>query len=605
MRKLSANNSVDDFFLPEAGTVLERYQAGRVLVCRSLADLQRRDLWLANARLAIFAIAAAYAWAAWNGWPWWGLVVPALLFAVTAFVHAKVRRGVIAFEHSIAVYDEAIARLEGRWAGKGRQGSEFAPAHHPCAEDLDLFGEGSLFELMSTCRTKIGEQRLAELLLNGAPQGDADARAAAVNALAAAHSLRLEMAVTGRPHRVEASRETFAAWANTASQFSGALWPIWCVANAMVLLVGIGIASVFGIYAPLVIQFAINLLLLSRVHHKTATLEAWAEASGRQWGLLAESIRVVEGLHSEDAMLQRLRGMVWQPVRASKAFKRLDGLVWMLQMPLNQFFMPIAVLTLWPVIFGMAVERWRHRFGPHFGEWLDALGEFEALCAVATFAFENPDYVYPEWTEETVFEAEGLAHPLLPRTTRIANDVYLGPGQRLLVVSGSNMSGKSTLMRSIGINAVLAMAGAPVCAKRLRMGPLVVGATMRVHDSIQEGASRFYAEVLRLKQLLDLARGERKLLFLCDEILHGTNSHDRAEGARAVMQAFQAAGAIGAMTTHDLALTAMAEELIEAINIHLQDEFDGERIVFDYRLRPGVVGKSNALALMRGAGLPV
>ena len=584
------------------------FYAGGVALCeKALAHLDKRDAHLANARLLVAAVGMGYAWAAWRGWPWWGLVVPVALFSALAVVHGLYRLMLRAVGQMLAVMQEGLARVEGRWAGKGRGGEGLAPAHHPYAEDLDIFGVGSLFELMNTCRTRVGEERLAAWLLHGAPAHDAAARQEAVRELASVEKrmLRVAMAALGRPQRVDASRENFEGWARTKDQFHGVGWAIWCIVNAVLLAMGVVGAYLAGIYTPLIIQFAVNLIALGFLKQRSAALEAWAEASGRQWKALAEAMEALESEKFASVHLEGLRAKVWHPSRASKAFKKLDGLVWMLQMPLNQFFMPIAVLTLWPIVFGMAVERWRRRFGPHFGEWLDAFAEYEALCAVATFAHDNPDYVYPEWREEAVLDAERLAHPLLPRATRIANDVHLGPGQRLLVLSGSNMSGKSTLLRSMGINAVLAMAGAPVCARRLALSPLAVGATMRVHDSIQEGASRFYAEVLRLKQLLDLARGDRKLLFLCDEILHGTNSHDRAEGARAVMQAFQAAGAIGVMSTHDLALTAMAAELDEAVNVHLQDEFDGEKIVFDYTLRPGVVGKSNALALMRGAGLPV
>lgn len=572
---------------------------------RGLAHLERRDALLANLRLGVFALGLGYGWLAWRGWPIWGLAIVMATFIALVCWHVYLHRALELVRKGLAVAEEGLARVEGRWAGRGRGGAELAPAHHPYAEDLDLFGTGSLFELLNTCRTRLGEETLATWLLEGAPRAEAESRAEAVRALAQAHVVRGFMAILGRPQRVEAARARFAGWAQGEDQFTGRTWGIWCVVNTGLLLIAVYCAYSLSIYAPLVALFTVNLLALGQLKGKTAVLEAWAEALGRQWGLLAEVLCVLEAAELPGARLQALRRAVSAPEPASGAFKQLDRLVWMLQMPLNQFFMPIAVLTLWPVVFGRAVERWRAKFGPHFGDWLDALGEFEALCALGTFAYENPGFVYPEWSDEALFDAEGLAHPLLPEKTRVANDVRLGPGQRLLVVSGSNMSGKSTLLRSLGINAVLGTAGAPVCARRLVLGPLAVGATMRVHDSIQEGASRFYAEVLRLKQLLDLARGERKLLFLCDEILHGTNSHDRAEGARAVMRAFLTAGAVGAMTTHDLALTGLAGELAEAANVHLQDEFNGERMVFDYQLRPGVVGKSNALALMRGAGLPV
>jgi len=240
--------------------------------------------------------------------------------------------------------------------------------------------------------------------------------------------------------------------------------------------------------------------------------------------------------------------------------------------------------------------------------WLSAVGEFEALCALAAHAYENPDDAYPEVAEDgPCFEGESLGHPLLPRARCVRNDVHLSGETRLLLISGSNMSGKSTLLRTVGINTVLALAGAPVCATRLRVSPLVVGATLRIQDSLQAGRSRFYAEITRLRQLLDLAKAAPPpLLFLLDEILHGTNSHDRRLGAEAVVRSLLDRGAIGLVTTHDLALTHLAEVLARmAVNMHFADQIEGDQITFDYLMRPGVVQHSNALALMRAVGLEV
>jgi DNA mismatch repair ATPase MutS len=237
---------------------------------------------------------------------------------------------------------------------------------------------------------------------------------------------------------------------------------------------------------------------------------------------------------------------------------------------------------------------------------------WEALCALAGYTYERPDDPFPEIADDgPLFEADGLAHPLLSAASAIRNDVRLGGehGPRLLLVSGSNMSGKSTLLRAIGVNVVLALAGAPVRAIRLRLSPLCIGASLRTQDSLQEGVSRFYAEILRLKQIVDIAeRGPCPLLFLLDEILAGTNSADRRAGADALVHVLVEKGAIGLVTTHDLALTRLVESLGDgrSANVHFEDHLDENgRINFDYRLRPGVVEKSNALALMRAVGLDV
>jgi DNA mismatch repair ATPase MutS len=295
---------------------------------------------------------------------------------------------------------------------------------------------------------------------------------------------------------------------------------------------------------------------------------------------------------------------------ASRQIARLGRLARMLSWERNTMFAPLAYALLWRPQFTAAIEAWRRHNGPRIAAWLAALSELEVLCSLASHAYDHPERPFPTLAaadEGPTFHAEALAHPLLARC--VANDVRLGGAggePRLIMLSGSNMSGKSTLMRTVGVNAVLALAGAPVRAKSLRLSPLALGATLRIQDSLLAGTSRFYAEVSRLRQLVDLARGPVPALFLIDEILAGTNSHDRRLGAAAVLRGLVDEGAIGIASTHDLALTAIADELgAKAVNRHFEDRLEGDQLHFDYQLRPGVVQRSNALALMRAVGLDV
>jgi DNA mismatch repair ATPase MutS len=261
----------------------------------------------------------------------------------------------------------------------------------------------------------------------------------------------------------------------------------------------------------------------------------------------------------------------------------------------------------------MAVQRWRRAHGGRVRVWLETVAEFEALSSLSGYRYEHacdpfPDIVAARDEREarTLFEGRELGHPLLPASGMVRNDVHLSGGTQLLVVSGSNMSGKSTLLRTVGINAVLALAGAPVRAESLRIAPLAIGATLRIQDSLQEGRSRFFAEITRIRELADIAGRGTPLLFLLDELLHGTNSHDRLVGATGVLQSFLDRGAAGLITTHDLALTAVADQLApRAANVHFEDVFEEGEIRFDYRMKPGPVTHSNAIALMRAIGLDV
>jgi DNA mismatch repair ATPase MutS len=273
----------------------------------------------------------------------------------------------------------------------------------------------------------------------------------------------------------------------------------------------------------------------------------------------------------------------------------------------NLFVRFAEFFILWTPHLAIKVEDWRRDSGPSVRRWLVALGEMEALCSLASHAFEHPDDPFPEFTTESPwFAAEGIGHPLLDENRVVRNDVRIGDALRLLVVSGSNMSGKTTLLRTIGVNAILAQTGAPVRARKLVLSPLSVGASIHVTDSLQNGVSRFYAEILRIRQILSQTAAGLPVLFLIDEFLHGTNSHDRRIGAQALVRGLVDRGAMGLITTHDLALADIAEVLgALAANVHFEDHLEDGQMRFDYVMHPGVVRKSNALELMRSVGLEI
>jgi DNA mismatch repair ATPase MutS len=267
----------------------------------------------------------------------------------------------------------------------------------------------------------------------------------------------------------------------------------------------------------------------------------------------------------------------------------------------------LGVLLLGPLHLAYALEAWRRRVRPHMDAWLAAAGEFEALLSLAGYAYEHPGDLFPEIVDGgPLFDGLGLGHPLIPAARCVRNDVRLDSEQRLLIISGSNMSGKTTMLRTVGVNAVLALAGAPVRATRLRLSVLAVGASVHVPSSLREGTSHFYAEMARLKAIADRLGGPAPVLFLLDELMHGTNSADRRIGSQAILRAFLSGGAIGMVTTHDLALADMVGEFGDsARNAHFEYQLADGAMVFDYRMHPGVVKGSNALQVMRSLGLDV
>jgi DNA mismatch repair ATPase MutS len=323
---------------------------------------------------------------------------------------------------------------------------------------------------------------------------------------------------------------------------------------------------------------------------------------------LSSLLACIESEHFESPLLAELRAELettGQP--PSRELGALHRLVDLRDARRNQFFAPIAALLLWGTHVAHALESWRARCGPRLAAWVAAAGEIEALCALASYAYEHPDDPFPEIRDAgPVFEGEALGHPLLPADRCVRNDLALGGTPQVVVMSGSNMSGKSTMLRTVGTNALLALAGAPVCAKRLVLSPLHIAASIRIVDSLQQGQSHFMAEIVRLRQVVDVARRSPPALFLLDEILHGTNSHDRRIGAEAVILGLVEAGALGIVTTHDLALTEVVPGSGGKLaNFHFEDHLEEGAMHFDYTLREGVVEKSNALELMRSVGLEV
>ena len=586
------------------------YVRRRDLHAASAGTLRRRESRISNARLAVFALLVAGAFAVFGAGriplPW--LAAPAAAFAALLVWHDRVIRRRERAERAEAFYELGLARVEHRFEGTGEAGERFRDPHHPYAEDLDLFGAGALFELICTARTRAGEDTLAAWLLAPASPEEVTGRQEAVAELRERLDLREDLALLGAEVRAGLHVETLRAWGEAApvirSRWHRAVLPVLAAGN----LAGLA-AWVFGGAGPvpLLLAGALSAGYAAMLRRRVAAVVASVDAPTRDLDLLARLLGRLEAERFGAPRLVELRDALdTGGVPPSQRIASLHRRVELLDARRNQLFAPLAALLLWTSQLALAIETWRTTCGPSLGRWLEAVGELEALASLAGYAYEHPDHVVPEVGGDAPrLEGRALGHPLIAPAVRVANDVVLGGELRALVVSGSNMSGKSTLLRTVGINAVLAQAGAPVCAASLSLSPLAVGASIRVVDSLREGASHFYAEILRIRQVMALSDAG-PTLFLLDEIFHGTNSHDRGIGAEAVLRGLIDRGALGLVTTHDLALARVGEELEPFVtNVHFEDHVEDGRIAFDYRMRPGVVRKSNALALMRAVGLPV
>ena len=540
-------------------------------------------------------LAAVVGWGAFGPalWSGWWLAVPAAGFVALAVVHDRVLTALDRARRAVAVYERGLARVEDRWSGTGPTGDVYAPKDHPYAADLDLFGDGSLFQLLSAARLHAGEQTLAGWLLAPADPATVAARQAAIDDLRGDVDLREQLALTGDSVAAFLDTEGLASWGVQPPLLTG-VWPravgiALAVANVTALVAGFAFdASPAWFVLSVAVSVTFSLVWRRRVH----TVIASVNAPARHLRLLAEVLALVESGHVSAPHLVGLHArLAATGDTASHRIGQLTRLVDLLESRQNQIFAPVALLLLWGTQLAWAIEIWRRRSGPSLSEWIAVAGEFEALSSLAGYAFEHPGDPFPDLVGGgPVVEGTALAHPLLPAARVVANDVALGVDVRVLVVSGSNMSGKSTLLRTVGVNVVLALAGAPVRARRLVLSPVALGATLRIQDSLQTGRSRFFAEITRLKQIVDLAAGPIPMLFLLDELLAGTNSHDRRLGAAGIVQGLVDRGAVGLVTTHDLALAEVVSDLgVHARNVHFSDTFEDGQMRFDYRMRDGVV----------------
>ena len=580
---------------------------------------ERVHVRLGNAKVAIFiGILIYWAWTLGGGAQSWVYIVAVTAFVALSIWHEAVLRAMARANAAVAFYRDGAARIEDRWMRDEPSGAQFRDPDHPYADDLDVFGPRSLFQLLSLCRTPMGEARLAGWLRQAAPVAAIRERQARVAALRSHVDLRERIAVVNAANRRFMHPDRLIAWAETASSLP----------RLRVIVVGMAavvLATFFdflygGSGWPVVVALAINGALMGvlfkRAHVIVEGLSSATQSAGLE--LLANVITQIEREPFDEpalvALAARLKGDSGNA--ASRGIARLARVSDWADSLHNAYVRLGELPFLVTLQIAYAAEAWRRGYGAKLRDWVDAIGEIEALSSLAGYSYEHPRDVFAELSEdaEPVFEATEIGHPLIPAAESVSNTFSLGSRPqdpktsrpRVLIVSGSNMSGKSTLLRTAGVNAILAFAGAPVRAQRLRLTRLAVGTCLRHTDSLQEHRSGFYTEALRLRRIADLLDDPLPLMFLFDELLSGTNSKDRRIAAEGVIRMMLSKGAIGMVTTHDLSLTEIAAIVPGAVkNVHLQDHVEDGKMKFDYTLRDGVITHSNALELMRMIGLDV
>ncbi len=604
--------------------------ADRIYAWRSehFAELRERyaarSRWLAHARLVAFIAAAApFLWSLEPGarfsmaWIAVAILLPALFLGLVLH-HNQLNRRREWYDLLAKLNDEGRRRIARDWETLRERDSDDSAPDDPYASDLDLFGHGSLFGLLATVGTPPGRSQLRRFLLEAATPAAVRERQAAVAELAPLIDVREEITVRGRlmSETTSTGIEGFLRWAESdpwLSRRRGLVWTARSFTLATATLFALNVAGLVP-YTAWLTMLGANLTFTFAVGKKLHGAFKRAFAREGAFQQYAEAYRLLCMTTFTTPLLRRLQSRLTAAgLTAHTQMKRLHRLASLSEVRYSMLYVPIQSFTLWDFHVLLRLERWQATAGRHARDWAAALGVVDALAALSTLHFDNSDWIFPNIADDDspLIEARGLGHPLIPDDARVVNDVRIGPPSRFLFITGSNMSGKSTLLRAIGTNAVLARAGAPVCAAAMSLPSLRIESSMRVHDSLQRGLSHFMAELQRLKGVLEAARGVTDgggvVLYLLDDIFQGTNTAERRIAARKVITHLLKTQAIGAVTSHDLQLADTEELSAAADPVHFSETVergpDGPRITFDYKLRPGIATSQNALKLLEIVGL--
>ncbi|HEY4355460.1 MAG TPA: hypothetical protein VGN16_06920 [Acidobacteriaceae bacterium] len=541
-----------------------------------------------------------------------------LAFAITwlaagaagvGLMHAR-RRSNVGMRRAI-FYEQGLARLNGEVTQTGHTGEAYAPPNHVYARDLNVIGPHSLFGMLAITRTALGHEALADSLLTLRSADEARLQQGAIQELTSAYELREQVALLGRSDFEQVPADSFANWLREERrQIPQWLQPLLLVSN--VLWLALLVAGFVGhldqptllrnVAAALALQGALCLSVRTTVQEELDGVERLAG----QAAIVRNGLRL---LTAAKFTSEHMLALQKSAEGDDRALARLQRLLALEEQRAKEWYYAPALLLSVGTHTAIGLQRWKRQYAVPMQRWLRAWSEFDALLALSTYAVEHPEHVYARFesahVESAVFVAEEMKHPLLPAHEAVANDITLDAQTRFLLISGSNMAGKSTLLRAMGANAVLALAGLPVPARSLRLGAAGIGASLAITDSLAERKSKFLAEVERLRAIVALAEKERAgTLFLIDEILSGTNSLDRKASAEAVLLSLLEAGAVGAISTHDLTLTALAEmPQVHGRNVHMASPDEDDPLGFDYKLKDGVNQTTNALAIVRMLGL--
>ena len=513
-------------------------------------------------------------------------------------------------ETQARIIQEELQALSGDYSSF-EDGKEYVNPEHPYSFDLDIFGRRSLFQSINRTCTFFGKNRLAKWLQNHLHEKTSiEKRQEMVREISEHTLFREQFRVAGLVHHGQSSDgEKIQAWSQSPAQYLHAGWVksfIWGIPVINSLLLITSLAG-WTSFSWLGLSFGIFLVLSFGIIKRATYIQ---ETYGKQLKSLNGYARLIALAKAENwksagmqELMERFSLNGQSPVQAlqqlSKELDRLD-------LRNNQF---LYVLLEGSIFFQLQeivrIERWKVRYGQHISEWLETVGELDTLCSLGTFAYNHPQYTYPELTEKPFcFLATQMGHPLMPASQCVKNDATIPSRPFFLIITGANMAGKSTYLRTIGVNYLLACIGAPVCCERLKLHPNQLITSLRTSDSLSDNESYFFAELKRLKRIIDLLNQGKQLFIILDEILKGTNSMDKQKGSFDLIRQFMQLKANGIIATHDLLLGSLIKQFPEEIrNYCFEADIKENELTFSYKLREGVAQNMNACFLMKKMGI--
>ncbi|OEK07461.1 MutS family DNA mismatch repair protein [Roseivirga misakiensis] len=537
-----------------------------------------------------------------------------IVVALVAYVLLLKKHSTVRFDLKLAQAQEQIntneiKRMDNDLKGF-EDGKKYYNVSHPYHEDLDVFGKHSLFQLINRTSTFLGEKTLAKWLGYGASVEEIRDRQQSVEELAPNLDFRQNFEAYGKANAdTDIDHQPLLDWLKEDTSIKNiGLYKVLLAVLPLAMITTIALSTMGTLQSgiPVLIGF-FNLIILGGVFSKVRDVTQRTEEGYKSLNAMRYQIQMIESTEFSSPRLTHLKKTILNDkTSASQTIKSLTMILDNLQNRVNVFYIVLDILLLLDIFWYIKIANWKNENSADIKTWFETISEIDALASIAGFAYSNPDFKFPTIsTNHFDIEAESLGHPLIKSESRVTNNFEFHGEGGICLITGSNMSGKSTFLRTVGVNCILGLMGAPVCAAKMTVSPLNVFTSMRSQDDLEENVSSFYAELKRLKQLLASIDNETPILFMIDEVLKGTNSKDRHKGALALIKQLNASYAFGFVSTHDIELGNITNELNGVKNYSFNSEITGDEIKFDYKLTPGICKSFNATKLMQKMGIDI